>query len=91
MKQDINRYEIIEKITPLIENTAMRFNLIPIEIEFVLNVTDVNEEQYWKARSEIVTFELCSTTSWIPEDENAWLLISISLLSIVIVVNLVQL
>ena len=35
MKQDINRFEIIEKITPLIENTAMRFNLIPIEIEFI--------------------------------------------------------
>lgn len=35
MKQDINRFEILEKVTPLIENTAMRFNLIPIEIEFV--------------------------------------------------------
>jgi len=31
----INRAEILEKITPLIENTAMRFNLIPIELEFV--------------------------------------------------------
>ena len=35
MKQDLNRHEILEKITPLIENTAMRFGLIPIEIEFV--------------------------------------------------------
>ena len=35
MKQDINRYEILEKITPVIENTAMRFGYIPIEIEFV--------------------------------------------------------
>ena len=34
MKQDINRFEILEKITPLIENTAMRFNVIPIEIDF---------------------------------------------------------
>ena len=34
MKQEINRQEIIEKITPLIENTAMRFNLIPVEIDF---------------------------------------------------------
>lgn len=35
MKQEsINRHEILEKITPLIENTAMRFNLIPIEIDF---------------------------------------------------------
>ena len=35
MKQEINRHEIMEKITPLIENTAMRFGYIPIEIEFV--------------------------------------------------------
>lgn len=34
MKPEINRHEILEKITPLIENTAMRFNLIPIEIDF---------------------------------------------------------
>ncbi len=35
MKQDINRYEILEKITPLIENTAIRYGYIPIEIEFI--------------------------------------------------------
>lgn len=35
MKQDINRHEVLEKITPLIENTAMRFGFIPIEIEFI--------------------------------------------------------
>jgi len=35
LKQDLNRHEILEKITPLIENTAMRFGLIPIEIDFV--------------------------------------------------------
>lgn len=35
MKQDVNRLEVIEAITPLIENTAMRYNLIPIEIDFV--------------------------------------------------------
>ena len=35
MKQEINRHEVLEKITPLIENTAMRFGYIPIEIEFV--------------------------------------------------------
>ena len=35
MKQDINRHEILEKVTPLIENTAMRFGFIPVEIEFV--------------------------------------------------------
>ncbi len=35
MKQDVNRHEILEKVTPLIENTAMRFGFIPVEIEFV--------------------------------------------------------
>lgn len=35
MKQEtVNRREVIEKITPLIENTCMRFDLIPIEIDF---------------------------------------------------------
>ena len=34
MKQDLNRHEILEKITPLIENTAMRYGLIPLEISF---------------------------------------------------------
>ena len=35
MKQDINRHEVLETITPIIENTAMRFGYIPIEIEFI--------------------------------------------------------
>lgn len=30
----VNKFETLEKITPLIENTAMRYNLIPIEIDF---------------------------------------------------------
>ncbi len=30
----VNKFEILEKIKPLVENTAMRFNLIPIEIDF---------------------------------------------------------
>lgn len=34
MKQEVNRLEVLEAITPLIENTAMRFNLVPIEIDF---------------------------------------------------------
>ncbi len=35
MKQEINRHEVLEKVTPLIENTAMRYGFIPVEIEFV--------------------------------------------------------
>ncbi len=30
--QHFNRHEIIEQLTPVVENTAMRYNLIPIEI-----------------------------------------------------------
>ena len=33
MKEHLNRHEIIAEITPVIENTAMRYNLIPIEID----------------------------------------------------------
>lgn len=29
-----NKNEILEKLTPLIENTAMRYNAIPLEIDF---------------------------------------------------------
>ena len=32
--KSVNKFEILEKITPLIENTAMRYNMIPIEIDF---------------------------------------------------------
>ncbi len=32
--KSVNKFDILEKITPLIENTAMRYNLIPIEIDF---------------------------------------------------------
>lgn len=32
--RSVNKFEILEKITPLIENTAMRYNMIPIEIDF---------------------------------------------------------
>lgn len=34
MQQNFNRRDIIEKITPVIENAAMKNGLIPIEIEF---------------------------------------------------------
>ena len=31
---NLNKNDILEKLTPLIENTAMRYNLIPLEIDF---------------------------------------------------------
>lgn len=39
MKQEINRYEVLEKINPLIENTAMRFGYIPLEVDFSKKIT----------------------------------------------------
>ena len=51
MKQDINRHEILEKITPVIENTAVRYNLIPIEIEFV------KENHRWFLRIYLYSYD----------------------------------
>ena len=51
MKQELNRHEILEKITPLIENTAVRYNLIPVEIEFV------KENHRWYVRIYIYSYE----------------------------------
>ena len=51
MKQDINRHEILEKITPVIENTAIRYNLIPIEIEFV------KENHRWFLRIYLYSYD----------------------------------
>ncbi len=51
MKQEINRHEIIERITPVIENTAVRYNLIPIEIEFV------KENHRWFLRIYLYSYD----------------------------------
>lgn len=34
MKNEINRYEILKVIEPLVENTLMRYDLIPVEVDF---------------------------------------------------------
>lgn len=47
----INRKEILLKITPLIENTLMRFNLVPVEIEFV------KEDHRWFLRIYLYSYE----------------------------------
>lgn len=59
MKQDINRYEILEKITPLIENTAMRFGYVPIEIEFVKENHRWFLRIYLYSREKDVTLDDC--------------------------------
>ncbi len=62
-KIDINRHEILEKITPLIENTAMRFNTIPIEIDFS------KENHRWFLRiflyskEQDITLDLCENVT----------------------------
>jgi len=68
MKEEINRHEILEQITPLIENTAMRYNLIPVEIEFV------KENHRWYLRVYLfsydhpVTLEDCENVTRSMED-----------------------
>ena len=57
MKQDINRYEVLEKVTPVIENTAMRFGLVPVEIEFV------KENHRWFSRERDVTLDDCENVT----------------------------
>ena len=34
MREHFNKKEILEKIIPVVENTAMRYNLIPLEVSF---------------------------------------------------------
>src|SRR5574344_782893 len=49
--EHFNRHELMEKLTPLIENTAMRFNLIPIEIDFS------KENHHWFLRIFLFSYE----------------------------------
>ena len=64
----INRFEIIEKITPLIENTLMRYDLIPLEVDFQ------KENHRWFLRifiysySRSVTLDDCERVSRSLED-----------------------
>ncbi len=51
MKEHISKKEIIEKITPVIENTAMRYNLIPLEIDLI------KENNHWFLRIFIYSTE----------------------------------
>ncbi len=58
-----NKHEVLKKLIPLIENTAMRFNLIPIEVDFS------KENHRWFLRIFIyspiheVTLEDCENVS----------------------------
>lgn len=68
MKQDINRHEILEKITPLIENTAMRYGYIPIEIEFVKENHRWFLRIYLYSREKDVTLDDCERVTRSLED-----------------------
>src|SRR5574344_661198 len=60
MKQEtINRKQILEQITPLIENTLMRFDFIPVEIEFVKENHRWFIRIYIYSRSRGVTLDDC--------------------------------
>ena len=51
MKEEVNRHEILEKIMPLVENTAMRFNLVPVEVDFA------KENHRWYLRIFLFSYD----------------------------------
>ena len=51
MKEEVNRHEILEKIMPLVENTAMRFNLVPVEVDFT------KENHRWYLRIFLFSYD----------------------------------
>ena len=51
MKEEVNRHEILEKIIPLVENTAMRFNLVPVEVDFT------KENHRWYLRIFLFSYD----------------------------------
>ena len=59
MKQEVNRHEVLEKITPLIENTAMRFGFIPIEIDFSKGNQKWFLRIYLYSREKDITLDDC--------------------------------
>ena len=63
MKQEINRHEVLEKITPLIENTTMRYGYIPIEIEFVKENHRWFLRIYLYSREKDVTLDDCENVT----------------------------
>ena len=61
-QKHFNKNEILEKLTPLIDNTAMRYNMIPLEIDFT------KESGKWFLRiflykEEGVTLDDCENVS----------------------------
>ena len=51
MKEEVNRHEILEKVMPLVENTAMRFNLVPVEVDFT------KEDHRWYLRIFLFSYD----------------------------------
>ncbi len=63
MKHEINRHEILEKVTPLIENTAMRFGFVPVEIEFVKENHRWFLRIYLYSRERDITLDDCENVT----------------------------
>lgn len=62
-REHFNKHEVISKLVPLVENTAMRFNLMPLEIDFS------KEDKRWFLRIFLyspireITLEDCENVS----------------------------
>ena len=71
--QTYNRKEILENITPIIENTAMRCGVIPIEIELVKESARWFLRIYLYSHERDISIEDCEKVSRaldVPLDEN---------------------
>ena len=58
-----NRKEILENITPIIENTAMRYGVIPIEIELVKESSKWFLRVYLFSKDHDINLEDCEKVS----------------------------
>lgn len=61
--KNINKFDIIEKITPLVENTAMRYGFVPIETDFSKESGRWFLRIYLYSKEKPVTLDDCENIS----------------------------
>ncbi len=61
--KNINKFDIIEKITPVVENTAMRYGFIPIETDFSKESGRWFLRIYLYSKEKPVTLDDCENIS----------------------------
>lgn len=61
--EHFNKKELMEKLIPLIENTAMRFNVVPVEIDFAKENHKWFLRIYIHSKDRNITLEDCENIS----------------------------